>query len=120
MGYYNGFVFKGFINGIASSVLSGGQYDKLMKKMGRNSRAVGFAVYLDTLERLEKFGTDYDVDTILLYEDGCELSALSDAVKLLSENGKSVMVQKSVPKDIRYRQVLKFRERGVEIVENNA
>lgn len=120
IGYYNGFVFKGFINGIASSVLSGGQYDKLMKKMGRNSRAVGFAVYLDTLERLEKFGTDYDVDTILLYEDGCELSALSDAVKLLSENGKSVMVQKSVPKDIRHRQVLKFRERGVEIVENNA
>ena len=28
------------------------QYDKLMKKMGRRSRAVGFAVYLDMLERL--------------------------------------------------------------------
>ena len=52
-GYYSGIVFKGYINGIASRVLSGGQYDKLMKKMGRNYSAIGFAVYLDTLERLE-------------------------------------------------------------------
>lgn len=52
-GYYSGIVFKGFINGIASRVLSGGRYDKLMKKMGRTSGAAGFAVYLDTLERLD-------------------------------------------------------------------
>ena len=53
MKYYNGIVFKGFINGIPNSVLSGGQYDKLMEKMNRKSGAVGFAVYLDMLERLE-------------------------------------------------------------------
>ena len=52
-GYYSGIVFKGYINGIASKVLSGGQYDKLMKSMNRNAGAIGFAVYLDTLERLE-------------------------------------------------------------------
>jgi ATP phosphoribosyltransferase regulatory subunit len=48
-GYYNGVVFKGFVDGIASPVLSGGQYDKLMKKMGRKSSAIGFAVYMDTI-----------------------------------------------------------------------
>ena len=53
MKYYNGIVFKGFINGIPNSVLSGGQYDKLMEKMNRKSGAVGFAIYLDMLERLE-------------------------------------------------------------------
>lgn len=53
MKYYNGIVFKGFINGIPNSVLSGGQYNKLMEKMNRKSGAVGFAVYLDMLERLE-------------------------------------------------------------------
>ena len=53
MKYYNGIVFSGFINGIPNTVLSGGQYDKLMKKIGRKSRALGFAVYLDVLERLE-------------------------------------------------------------------
>ena len=50
--YYNGIAFKGFISGIPGSVLSGGQYDALMKKMGRRDRAVGFAVFLDMLERL--------------------------------------------------------------------
>ena len=54
MNYYNGIVFKGFIAGIPTGVLSGGQYDKLMKKMGKSSSAIGFAVYLDMLERLDE------------------------------------------------------------------
>ena len=54
MNYYSGIVFKGFIDGIPDGVLSGGQYDKLMKKMGRSASAIGFAVYLDTLERLDE------------------------------------------------------------------
>ena len=51
--YYNGILFKGFLPGIPDSVLSGGRYDNLMKKMGRRSGAIGFAVYLDRLERLD-------------------------------------------------------------------
>ncbi|MGI6173825.1 MAG: ATP phosphoribosyltransferase [Christensenellales bacterium] len=51
--YYNGIVFKGFINGLPESVLSGGQYDNLMRRMKRKSSAVGFAVYTDALERLD-------------------------------------------------------------------
>lgn len=51
--YYNGILFKGFVPGVPDSVLSGGQYDNLMKKMGKTSRAIGFAVYVDLLERLD-------------------------------------------------------------------
>ena len=51
--YYNGTVFKGYINGIPSAVLSGGQYDNLMRQMQRQSKAIGFAVYVDLLERLD-------------------------------------------------------------------
>ncbi|MBR6165345.1 MAG: ATP phosphoribosyltransferase regulatory subunit [Clostridia bacterium] len=54
--YYNGIVFKGFISGIPGSVLSGGQYDRLMRRMGRKDRAVGFAVFLNMLERLTEGG----------------------------------------------------------------
>ena len=50
LNYYNGIVFKGFVEGVPSAVLSGGQYDKLMKKMKHSSHAVGFAVYLDMLD----------------------------------------------------------------------
>lgn len=57
MKYYNGIAMKGFISAVPESVISGGQYDRLMTKMGRKSKAVGFAVYLDALERLpEKRG----------------------------------------------------------------
>ena len=56
MKYYNGIAMKGFIEGIPSSVLTGGQYDNLMRKMGRSAKAIGFAVYLDELERFFAVG----------------------------------------------------------------
>ncbi len=52
--YYNGIVFKGYIRGLPDYVLSGGQYDHLMKRMKKNSRALGFAVYLDALRQPER------------------------------------------------------------------
>ena len=52
MNYYNGFAFRGFIEGIPTGILSGGQYDKLMSKMHKNAGAIGFAVYLDELSKL--------------------------------------------------------------------
>ncbi len=54
--YYNGIAFKGFLSGVPGSVLSGGQYDHLMRRMGRRDRAVGFAVFLNMLERLTEEG----------------------------------------------------------------
>ncbi|MBR2822728.1 MAG: ATP phosphoribosyltransferase regulatory subunit [Clostridia bacterium] len=50
--YYNGIAFKGFIEGIPDPVLSGGQYDALMRRMHRKDRAVGFAVFLNRLDGL--------------------------------------------------------------------
>ena len=52
MHYYNGLVFQGYVSGVPAAVLSGGQYDRLMRKLGRGARAIGFAVYVDRLERL--------------------------------------------------------------------
>ncbi len=50
--YYNGVVFKGYVQGVPQYVLSGGQYDGLMQRMRKNGRALGFAVYLDGLWQL--------------------------------------------------------------------
>ncbi len=61
-GYYSGIIFKGYINGVSARVLSGGRYDKLMQKMNRSSSAIGFAVYLDTLERLESIDSTPKTD----------------------------------------------------------
>jgi len=51
LGYYSGIIFQGYIEGIPKKVLSGGRYDKLLRKFGKNAGAVGFAVNLDMLEK---------------------------------------------------------------------
>ena len=61
--YYNGIVFKGFVEGVPTAVLSGGQYNKLMKKMNHSSSAIGFAVYLDMLDMAAQ--TPAETDKVL-------------------------------------------------------
>ena len=117
--YYNGFVFKGFVRGIPGSVLSGGQYDKLMEKMKRTDRAIGFAVYTDLLERLEQPSDDFDVDTVLLYDADASLTAIRTQAQRLSQDG-SVMVSSTVPTDIRCKKVMKLCENEVILLEDNA
>ena len=118
--YYNGFAFKGFINGISTWILSGGQYDNLMKKMRKNSKAIGFALYLDLLERLEENNEEFDFDAVILYDDNCALIDVNEAVANLTSQGKSVIALKEINSKLKYKQLLKITERGVEILENNA
>ena len=109
--YYNGIVCKGFVHGIPGSVLSGGQYDKLMKKMRRSNGAIGFAVYMDMLELLQEEEEAYDVDTVLLYDDTTSLTDIRAQVEAL---GGSVLVQRQLPAGIRCRRVLQLRNGEVE------
>ena len=110
MNYYNGIVFRGYIHGIPSGVLSGGQYDKLMQRMGRESRAVGFAIYMDLLERLGGEARPYDVDTVLLYPEGADTAQLARAVDRLAEGGASVSAQRAVPGKLSYRRLVHLEE----------
>ncbi|MBE6544192.1 MAG: hypothetical protein E7675_07300, partial [Ruminococcaceae bacterium] len=120
MNYYNGLVFKGFVEGIPTSILSGGQYDLLMKKMEKPQGAIGFAVYPKYVEELYQERDEFDVDVVILYDDDADIKALYGTVKLLTDSGKTVMAQKSIPEKLRYKQLLRFKEKGVEIVEDNA
>jgi len=110
MGYYNGFVFKGFLDGICEGVLAGGQYDKMMRKMDRRSRAVGFAVYLDLLEQLSGEREAYDVDVLLLYDDSVPSTAVAARVNALMASGFSVSAQKAVPEKLRYQKLTDLRK----------
>lgn len=94
MKYYNGLVFKGFVDGVCEGVLSGGQYDGLMKRMGRNARAIGFAVYLDLLDGFKKAKKEVDVDTLVLIGENTAPAKIAAAVETLVKEGKSVRVQR--------------------------
>lgn len=112
--YYNGIVFKGFINHIPAGVLSGGQYDRLMEKMNRSSRAIGFAVYLDLLERLGDEEQEYDVDAVVLYDDQCDINTIKTVVQSFTAQNRSVSVQKEIPKNLRYKTLYRLSEGGAE------
>ncbi|MEE0945270.1 MAG: ATP phosphoribosyltransferase regulatory subunit [Acutalibacteraceae bacterium] len=118
MRYYSGVVFKGYINSIPTSVCSGGQYDKLMKKMGRSSSAIGFAVYLDELNRFKGDINEYDVDIVLI--DNGNVSEVLKTSRRLSENGESVRVCKNIPKDIRFKKAVAIKDGEVEVISENA
>ncbi len=118
--YYNGFVFKGFIEGLPSGILSGGQYDKLMEKMNRKSGAIGFAVYMDLLERMNTATEEYDVDIVLLYESDASLSCVQAQVKELVEQGYHVLAQRDIPATIRYKKLMKLSNGEVTVIENHA
>ena len=118
--YYNGVSFRGFVKGVSSSVLSGGQYDNLMCRMGKSSKAIGFAVYLDKLEEIEEVAEKYDVDTVLLYDEGERAVNISRAVSRIAESGTSVAAMRKLPEKFRYKKLLKISGGEVTQLENNA
>ncbi|MCL2057043.1 MAG: ATP phosphoribosyltransferase regulatory subunit [Oscillospiraceae bacterium] len=92
--YYNGMIFNGYVKGVPNAVLSGGRYDLLMRKMGKKSGAIGFAVYLSELNTYFKSGRGYDFDILLTYKPDCDYAALLELAKGLAANGQSVRIER--------------------------
>lgn len=106
MNYYNGLIFSGFVAGVPQSVLSGGRYDYLMQKMGRRNQAMGFAVYLDQLDRLLDDQREYDVDLLILYDENAAQEAVLAAANAAAVQGRSVRVQRAGDTAVRAREVM--------------
>ncbi len=113
MNYYNGIAFQGFVPGVPTSVISGGQYDKLLARMGKKGGAIGFACCMDQLERLNAGERRADVDTILLYDEKTDPLRVAAAVRQLQAEGCSVSAQKALPEKLCYGRVLRLTESGV-------
>ena len=107
MKYYSGVVFKGYLSGIPTSVLSGGQYDRLLRKMGRSSSAIGFAIYVDLLERHGNTAAQGDVDTLILHDGSMDSAELVKLVEEASGVG-SVLVASGEPKDRCWKKVIRI------------
>ncbi len=107
MNYYNGIIFRGYLLGLASGVLAGGQYDNLVQRMGKSGQAIGFAVYMDQLERFELPEQNYDVDVLLLYNAGTAPESVSELANALRQKETSVRVERAIPAGLRYRECRK-------------
>ena len=49
MKYYTGLIFKAYARGAGDVVISGGRYDGLLREMGSDDAASGFAIYVDSM-----------------------------------------------------------------------
>ena len=110
--YYNGVVFKGYVRGVPRAVLAGGRYDNLMRRFGKPQPAVGFALYLGGLGRAFAEKSDYEVDTLLLYDAGQSPAQVARAVQSILKSGRSVRAEQSAPEGLRVRQTLRLGPDG--------
>lgn len=118
--YYNGIVFKGFIDKIPDSVLSGGRYDSLMQSMSRKSKAIGFAVYIDMLERFNIKERDFDYAAVLLYSENDSISIVKNAAQRLINEYGCVFTAKKLPEKATYGKLFELQNGEVILIENNA
>ena len=112
LGYYSGVVFRGYLEGIPASILSGGQYDRLPQKMGRKARAIGFAIYLDLLQELHREENNLDVDTLILHDGTVDTVTLTAAAEGVSAAG-SVLVARQLPENRRWKQLIRYEKGGL-------
>ncbi|MBQ4600781.1 MAG: ATP phosphoribosyltransferase regulatory subunit [Oscillospiraceae bacterium] len=115
--YYSGVVFNGYIDGVPESVLSGGRYDKLLRKMGRQDSAVGFAIYVDLLQRLEKAADRFDTDAVLLYNGEETETVMAVAERLRTEG--TVLAARQRPVGRAWRRLYEIRGGEAVLIENN-
>ncbi len=101
MSYYCGIVFRGYLDGIPDGVLSGGCYDRMMKKMGRDCGAIGFAISHDRLDWLNASVTTLDCDILLICPQGMQPVTVLQAVNRFTDEGLTVMAVDKTPKGIR-------------------
>lgn len=109
MSYYNGVIFRGFISDIPSAVLSGGRYDPLLLRFGKEIGACGFAIYLDKLTSLEK-QNDADIDVLLIYGEDDDPAEVATAVSKLIARGNKVLAAKSCPDGVKFSKIINFGE----------
>jgi ATP phosphoribosyltransferase regulatory subunit len=117
MDYYDGVVFSGYVLGIPESLLRGGEYGRLIAKMGREGSAVGFAVYTDLIDLIDKGERGIDADILLVCDEDQEPCAIADAVARLRLLGNSVLVQRSLAGRERCRKAMRLAGRRFEEIE---
>lgn len=119
-GYYNGIIFTGFTPAVPRPVLSGGRYDKLMKKFAKDAGAIGFAVYVDEIVSYYSRKAEFDQDVFVEYACGADIAAVAAVADKLRAEGKSVSVGSAPLADGKYRKIMRFDGEKLTEVKDNA
>ena len=88
--YYNGLMLRGYISGLPRAVLLGGRYDNILRKLGKGGGGIGFAIDLSEIARLPGDTPPQQIDLLIRYEPGSDISALLAAVSRETAKGLRV------------------------------
>ncbi|ACQ52482.1 ATP phosphoribosyltransferase regulatory subunit [Clostridium botulinum] len=71
--YYTGVIFKGYVEEVGDSILSGGRYDNLIQHFGIELPATGFAINVDdimiALKKQNTMSMDKDKKVLIFYKE---------------------------------------------------
>lgn len=104
--YYNNIIFQGYIKNIPFVVLSGGRYDLLMQKFGRDINAMGFALTLDELSRYFPLKKDKNTAVAVVYNDKTDVKTLTKVIELEQEKGFMVTAFTNKPSVDNYGKII--------------
>ena len=96
--YYTGVIFKAYTYGVGDAIVTGGRYDTLLCKFGKDAAAIGFMVLIDDLmEALYRQGIECkaeDSKQIIYYNENNYALKFKEAIEL-RKNGVSVSMMSS-------------------------
>lgn len=100
LNYYSGIIFKGYADGIGTTVLSGGRYDNLNATFGKDRPAIGFSINLDSM--LDTFENSIEKETkyLVIYDNKDKIQAIKKSMELRKEGKITVLTEKEGTKDI--------------------
>jgi ATP phosphoribosyltransferase regulatory subunit len=110
--YYNGITFRGFVENVPGTILSGGRYDNLLRKLGKNSGAVGFAVYMDLLSYIGRDADRYDADVLIVYDKETPAQEIFRVSEQLKAEGIRVFVSAVKCENIKYKKLITIGGEG--------
>ena len=117
--YYTGIIFKAYTYGTGDAIVAVGRYDKLLSQFGKDSAAIGFAVYMDQLlmamssQKMEG-DTDYAYE-VLIYDTELRKTALQLATGLREKGIKTELIPKKENISIDVYVVLKKEDGAINV-----
>ena len=96
--YYTGVIFKAYTYGVGDAIVTGGRYDTLLGKFGKDAAAIGFMVLIDDLmEALYRQGIECKAEKnkqTIYYNENNYTEKLKEAIEL-RKNGVLVSMMSS-------------------------
>jgi len=116
LNYYTGIVFRGYTYGVGFPILSGGRYDKLLSKFGRDCEATGFSLGINmvmmALERQKKLNRQEPEGVFITYEKNARKAASDYCRQLIRNNciAELDLMQMGIEKSKNYAKLRGFKE----------